>query len=215
MFIKVWSLLLFTLFVPQTQVLSLQETQEVLSTSVRLSIKMYRQDEDGKIQYGRAGCSGTYITPNHVLTAAHCFPYPVTNVWVKGYNEPTQNGVVLKLDPEHDLALVAIRSKKPHVYAKLAKSVRIGEKVIVVGSPLSLQFALSEGIVSVLHVKSAPFKSLYLIHTGMINPGSSGGGAFNKDGELLGVNTMSMGGFFGWAGISMAVSIEDIRRFLK
>lgn len=33
-------------------------------------------------------------------------------------------------------------------------------------------------------------------------------------GELIGVNTMSVG-FFGWSGISMAVSVEDVQEFLE
>jgi len=215
MLLSIYSLLLLTLFGPKTQVLSIPETQRVLTTSVRIVIKMFQTDEDGNVRFTRGGCSGTYVTASHVLTAAHCFSLPNTNIWVKDYEGVTHTGVLLKIDPEHDLALVAVQAKHPHRRVRLARSIRVGEKVIVVGSPLGLSFLVSEGIVSLLHAHYPGFKSLYLIHTAMINPGSSGGGAFNENGELIGVNTMSLGGMFGWAGISMAVSVEDIRSFLK
>ncbi len=216
MLMYVWTMLLLTLFMPQTQELSLLQAGKVLKTSVLIKAKIWAiDDETQEIKRGLIGCSGTYITPTHVLTAAHCFMMPTTEIWVRGYNEKSLEAKLIKVAPEHDLALLAITSKKPHAFAKVAKSVRLGEQVISVGSPIRLEFALSEGIVSVLNVVSKPFLSKYLIHTAMINGGSSGGGAFNKDGELLGVNTMTMGGMFGWAGISMAVSIEDIRGFLK
>jgi S1-C subfamily serine protease len=121
---------------------------------------------------------------------------------------------LVKLDPEHDLALLKVQNVKNHSYAKIAKSARVGEQIINVGSPIIFEFLVSEGIVAALHFKDKTFKSTYLITTAMINPGSSGGGAFNAAGELVGVNTMSVG-MFGWTGISMAVDIESIKGFLK
>ncbi len=47
----------------------------------------------------------------------------------------------------------------------------------------------------------------------MCNPGSSGGGAFNESGELIGVNTMIVG-IFGWTGITLTVNTETVNEFL-
>jgi S1-C subfamily serine protease len=91
----------------------------------------------------------------------------------------------------------------------------VGASLIVVGSPFSLEFLVSEGIVALSHRKDHEFHGTYIIHTAMINSGSSGGGLFNPAGELVGVNTMTMGGPFGWNGISMAVDIKTVREFLR
>lgn len=216
MFLKLYVSLIAMLFTPHTQVLSIKQADKVLDVSVLLRVKQYSLDDDTlAIKRGMAGCSGTFVSPTEVLTAAHCFSRPTTDVWVRGTDHVSHRANIAFLDPEHDLALLKVVKLKTHAYAKIADKARVGERVINVGSPFSLEFLVSEGIVASLRVKSDNFKSLYTITTAMINPGSSGGGAFNSDGELIGVNTMSMGGPFGWAGISMAVDIETIKGFLR
>ncbi len=81
------------------------------------------------------------------------------------------------------------------------------------GSPLIFEFVVSEGVVAAVNFTTRGYGSTYIITTAMINPGSSGGGAFNSKGELIGVNTMSTG-MFGWTGISLAVSLKDIRQLM-
>lgn len=201
----------------QTQELTVPQTWAVTSTSVLVRMKQYVMTEEGTIKRGVGGCSGTFISSKTVLTAGHCFNRPTTDVWVRGpYDTKGLKASVIKLDPEHDLALLQIddaRSDRP--FARLATSVRVGEQVINVGSPWMFEFLVSEGVVASLHFIDKQFKATYTITTAMINSGSSGGGAFNSNGELIGVNTMTVGGPFGWAGISMAVDLETIRRFLK
>ncbi len=171
-----------------------------------------------KTKTGMIGCSGTFITPFTVLTAAHCFPDTSVGLWIRDYDHHSFEAKLIKLNPGHDLALLAIvipATTKPHHYAILAASATVGESVLNVGSPLGLEFLVSDGIVSSVNVVLKPFLSKYMLTTAMINSGSSGGGAFNDQGELIGVNTMTIGGMFSWAGISAAVSIEDVREFLR
>ena len=48
-----------------------------------------------------------------------------------------------------------------------------------------MEFLVSQGIVAQKEFTTREFKSSYIVHTAMINPGSSGGGgAFNDKGEL-------------------------------
>lgn len=216
--IKFVTLLLLALCTPRTQQINLDLAEKVLNNSSIIRIKITRINPEGEIKHGLAGCSGTFVGENTVLTAAHCFQGSFTNVWVKPYAARSSHGFVahvVKLDFEHDLALLALEGYQTRIYAKRARSVRLGEAVISVGSPYGLQYLLSEGIVAAQGWKDKDFKSLYLVHTGMINPGSSGGGAFNDKGELIGVNTMSYGSPFGWSGISAAVSVANIEEILK
>lgn len=208
-------LLLLAFFTPKVQVLNVTQVEKALSSAVLLHIKMYITDPSTlKTDVGMAGCSGTFISEGTILTAAHCFGEPFTNIWVKDSHGVTLDGKLVKIDPPHDLALVAVIHKKAHAYTRLAKSVKVGEQVINVGSPYGLGLMLSEGIVAKLNSMFKPFTGHYILHTGMINPGSSGGGCLNKDGELMGVNTLSIGGPFGWAGISASVDLQTIKAFL-
>jgi S1-C subfamily serine protease len=94
-------------------------------------------------------------------------------------------------------------------------SPRVGEDVYNVGSPYFLEFLISSGLISAIDLKVKGFMAHYFVSTAMINPGSSGGGAFNEAGELIGVNTMTIGGPFGWAGISLAVDLSTLKEFLR
>lgn len=209
---KTLAVLIVSLLTPHTQVLRVDYIHKILDSSVVIHAKVEHQTENGP-KLGMIGCSGTFINGAQVLTAAHCFESPVVSIWVRGPLGGSHRAYIEKLDFFHDLALLNVVGPK-HVAAKLATTVRIGEPVVNVGSPYFFEFLVSEGVVAQVFVAMKGFKSHYLISTAMINPGSSGGGAFNEQGELIGVNTMSIG-MFGWTGISMAVSIEDIRRFLK
>ena len=91
-----------------------------------------------------------------------------------------------------------------------AKALSVGEEVYAVGAPAGLELSLSRGIVSQLRgafgKRSAP-----LVQTdAAISPGSSGGGLFNRAGELVGLTT------FKWRGESLnfalpAEWIEELR----
>lgn len=184
--------------------------QNILLTSVAIHVKLKGDD----FKWHQVGCSGTFIDDNHVLTAAHCFESPEFNVWVKDYNGKSYEAFLVKIDTQKDLALLKIHIKK-HKHTRIGPNGQLGQNVFIVGSPYGLDFLLSEGLISKLNNTLEPFTGGYTIHTGMINPGSSGGGLFDTKGRLIGVNTLSIGGMFGWAGISAAVDANTIRGFLK
>jgi len=89
-------------------------------------------------------------------------------------------------DPDKDLCLLKATglTAKP---ARLGQAVKlkVGEPVYAVGSPQGLELSLSGGIVSQLRGGPPP-----LIQTTVaISQGSSGGGLFNAEGELVGITT--------------------------
>jgi S1-C subfamily serine protease len=89
-------------------------------------------------------------------------------------------------DPDKDLCLLAAPglTAKPARLGRAAR-LKVGEPVYAVGAPQGLELSLSEGIVSQLRGGSPP-----LIQTTVaISQGSSGGGLFNAEAELVGITT--------------------------
>ncbi len=187
--------------------------KRVLPQSVLLHILAIEYTDRGPQKIG-IGCSGTYISPTEILTAEHCFSgYKPLKIWARGPQDSVGYQVkFIKGDVGFDLAL--LKAPYKHSYAMLGKSPQIGADVINVGSPMGFEFIVSQGIVAAKKFEVHNFTGRYLVTTAMIDHGSSGGGAFNKQGQLIGVNTLSVG-MFGWSGISLAVDTETIRYFLK
>jgi S1-C subfamily serine protease len=89
-------------------------------------------------------------------------------------------------DPDKDLCLLSA----PGLAAKPARqgraaALKVGEPVYAVGAPQGLELSLSEGIVSQLRGGPPPI----IQTTVAISQGSSGGGLFNAQGELVGITT--------------------------
>lgn len=213
----IWTLicaLVFAVPVPTSNICRMAAKD--MKSSVVLHIKGLRPDfEKKKMHHLFITCSGTYVSPNEVLTAGHCFEdYQPIGMWVKGNTDTLGTAVqVEKIDITRDLALVKVQSPFPHAYAKLGKMPRIGDDVVAIGSPLGFEFTTTSGIVSLIGLPVNGFLSRYTVNTAMIDHGSSGGGLFDRNGRLIGVNTMSIG-MFGWGGLTLSVDVGTIREFL-
>lgn len=75
---------------------------------------------------------------------------------------------------------------------KVGKSagLRVGAQVYAVGAPQGLELTFSDGIVSQLRGAPAPI----IQTTAAISPGSSGGGLFDSEGQLVGLTTLYVEG---------------------
>jgi S1-C subfamily serine protease len=188
--------------------------QKDLAASVVLHIKTITVNKKGEKERGFYVCSGTYISPYTILTAAHCFVGTDISIWARGPYEsvgyPTH---LVYWDKKADLAI--LDAPFGHTYVKLGPVPNWGDRVMNIGNPFDYEFVQSEGKVGPTDymVLGGTYSSEYLVTTAMANPGSSGGGAFNDRGELVGVNTMVVG-LFGWSGLTMAVNTTSIELFL-
>lgn len=108
----------------------------------------------------------------------------------------THPAVVLAVDPEEDLALVRVAPDAldpkvaEHDVASIAGEARVGEEVHVVGHTMGLWWTYSHGFVAQFRNDSPPkaVKPTDVIQVSApVFFGNSGGGAFNADGQLLGI----------------------------
>lgn len=97
-----------------------------------------------------------------------------------------------------DLAVVKIvtPSKLTPVILGNSELLKIGEPVYVIGNPLGLKWSLSVGYISNLW-HDQPINHIQV--DGAVTFGNSGGGFFNRQGELIGITTATREGVFGLA----------------
>ena len=96
----------------------------------------------------------------------------------------------LKADTDRDLITIKIPKKfkgvKPIKLSKL-KKIKIGTKVVAIGSPQGLTNTVSEGIIS--GIREFESGTRVIQTSAPVSPGSSGGGLFNMEGELIGITS--------------------------
>jgi serine protease Do len=127
---------------------------------------------------------GLIVTNYHVVKGAE-------KLTVTLADGTKHDGQVIGRDPSTDLALVRIKAKNLTTL-KLAdpKSLRVGQFVVAVGSPLGLSQTVTSGILSAINRDIAMNSRVDFLQTDApINPGNSGGPLLNLRGEVIGVNT--------------------------
>lgn len=124
---------------------------------------------------------------------------------------------VVNYDQTQDIAMIRLEGdvKVPAV-AELGNSdtVKPGEEVIAIGTPLSKDFAqtVTKGVVSAVGrtVTTDNGKQVNLIQTDTaINQGNSGGPLVNAQGQVIGINTLKLAG--GAEGIGFAIPINEVK----
>ncbi|MGA9754154.1 MAG: serine protease [Desulfobaccales bacterium] len=128
--------------------------------------------------------SGVMLPSGDVITNYHVVKSGVR--YMVGQGKKGMPATLKAGDPQKDLCLLKATglTAKP---ARLGQAVKlkVGEPVYAVGAPQGLELSLSEGIVSQLRGDPPPI----IQTTVAISKGSSGGGLFNAEGELVGITT--------------------------
>jgi len=119
---------------------------------------------------------------------------------------------VLAADKARDLAIIKIHGKTFRTLA-LGDSddIQVGEEVVAIGNPLSLESTVSNGIVSAIRTIEED-GGKFLQVTAPISPGSSGGPLFNMAGEVVGITTMYLKG---GENLNFAIPINDAKPLLE
>lgn len=140
---------------------------------------------------------GHIITNFHVINKVDNALVTITK---KDKTTITYNAKLTGIDPDNDLAVLKIDAPKNILnvinYNKDV-NIDVGQFTFAVGNPFGQDHTLTTGVISGINRElSAPTgRKIYnVIQTdAAINPGNSGGPLFNSNGEILGINTASLG----------------------
>ncbi len=144
----------------------------------------------------KAIARGSAVAVTKAILATNCHVAMMGNFLVVKVDDTNRVGRLLYKDEKQDLCLVEVPGVTfQPVVIRDSSQVKIGEVVFAVGNPQGTEKTLSQGIISNRHNVDG---GVWLQTDATISFGSSGGGLFDAQGELIGI-TSKMGGNFGFA----------------
>ncbi|MHA2657337.1 MAG: tetratricopeptide repeat protein [bacterium JZ-2024 1] len=152
-------------------------------------IMIFTYDREGKSIGQGSGffisTDGDIITSRHVLLGAYLAEVKTAD----GKIFPVS--VIKAEDKEADIVRASVKVPRTVTALSLNTSIpEVGEKILVIGSPLGLEQSVSDGIVSA--VREVPQFGKVLQITAPISPNSSGSPVVNMKGEVIGVATFQV-----------------------
>jgi serine protease Do len=185
---------------------------KVAPSLVRIHVVAFGYSDGRELKREGSG-SGTIITPEgHVLTNHHVAGRTRSIVCTLASREEIPADLV-GTDPLSDIAVLKLRPAVPRLFPAArfgdASRLKVGDRVLALGSPLALSQSVTMGIVSntemIMPGMFWPFNRMtldgedvgsivrWIGHDAAIFGGNSGGPLVNMDGEIVGVNEISMG----------------------
>ena len=115
------------------------------------------------------------------------------------------SAIISQLSERYDLALLELlASNCTFIEPGQSSRLRQGDPVYTVGHPVGLRHSVTSGIISGFREHAGV---LFIQTDAPINPGNSGGPLIDRDGEVIGVNTMILADT---EGIGFAIPIEVV-----
>jgi Do/DeqQ family serine protease len=159
---------------------------------------------------------GYIVTNNHVVDGAD-------EVTVTLSNHKSFKAKVVGADPSSDLAVVKIDAQGlPFLLYGNSDEVKVGQWVLAVGYPLTLETTVTAGIVSAKgrtldinrRQSQSPVES-FIQTDAAVNPGNSGGPLINPDGQLIGINSAIASPTGSYAGYSFTIPVNIVKKVVN
>jgi S1-C subfamily serine protease len=186
-----------------------EQSIDLVTDLLNKSVTVYLYNEQGELE-GLG--SGVFVAEDKIATNYHVVDsFPDSIISVVNGSEKKLGCRILKLDKAHDVALLQFDGFRAEPIALASSPPKIGENVIVAGSPEGLTGTISKGNISAFRdFKPYDFKLLQI--SAPISQGSSGGPVINEKGELLGitVSTFSEG-----QNLNFAVPVRYVKYLLQ
>jgi serine protease Do len=164
---------------------------------------------------------GYIVTNNHVI--ADGGEGVADEITVTLHNKKTYKAKVIGRNPDSDLAVVKIDGTGlPYTIYGNSDNVKLGQWVLAVGYPLTLETTVTAGIVSAKgrniginsRQSNSPIES-FIQTDAAVNQGNSGGGLFTTDGQLIGINSAILAPNGTYAGYSFAIPVNIVKKIVN
>jgi len=164
---------------------------------------------------------GYIITNNHVITNGN--DGIAEEITVTLHSKKTYKARVIGRDPSSDLAVLKIDADKlPYLIYGNSDDVKLGQWVLAVGYPLTLETTVTAGIVSAKgrtiginnRQSNTPVES-FIQTDAAVNSGNSGGALVNTVGELIGINSAILAPSGTYAGYSFAIPANLAKKIVN
>lgn len=152
---------------------------------------------------------GYIMTNNHVIEGAD-------EILLKFSNGEKVEGKVIGRDEDADVAIVKVKDDKfskkglSPLHIGNSDELAVGDFVVALGAPFSLEASLSFGVVSALQRGNLDITRVgdFIQTDAAINPGNSGGPLLNMAGQVVGMNTAIASRTGSYAGIGFAIPVN-------
>jgi S1-C subfamily serine protease len=156
---------------------------------------------------------GHIITNYHVVEDAAS----VEVTFIDGTSFPAE---VVGTDPDSDLAVIFVDSPEEWLHPITlgdSEAAFVGQRVVAIGNPFGQEWTLTTGIVSALGRTmpsgTSQFSIPEMIQTDTaINPGNSGGPLLDRNGQVLGVNTLILSLTQASSGVGFSIPVNVVKQ---
>src|SRR6185503_823999 len=164
---------------------------------------------------------GYIVTNNHVVSDQ---AGGVANeITVTLHNKKTYKARLIGKDPSTDLAVLKIDGTGfPYLVYGNSDEVKLGQWVLAIGYPLTLETTVTAGIISAkgrsIGINSrqsqTPVES-FIQTDAAVNHGNSGGALVSTDGKLVGINSAILAPSGTYAGYSFAIPVNLAKKIVN
>jgi len=164
---------------------------------------------------------GYIVTNNHVVSDGGTGVADEITVTLN--SKKTHKAKVIGRDPSSDIAVLKIEGKGfPFLLYGNSDNVKLGQWVLAVGYPLTLETTVTAGIVSAkgrsiginARQSQTPIES-FIQTDAAVNQGNSGGALISTDGQLIGINSAILAPSGTYAGYSFAIPVNLVKKIVN
>jgi S1-C subfamily serine protease len=173
--------------------------------------------------------SGFIFTEDGLIGTNYHVVDGIDSLLVKTSDGTFYDAELLIIDEKNDMAILRIKNangtKFPTIRFANSDVLKVGQEVFAIGSPLGYEYTISQGIIAGIRdnekvsftdpVTYMPIEKNFekvIQITAAISPGNSGGGLFNRKGDLIGITTYT---YSGYGNLNFAIAINSFVYFMN
>jgi Do/DeqQ family serine protease len=164
---------------------------------------------------------GYIVTNNHVISDQN--GGVANEIMVTLHNKKSFKARLIGKDPSSDLAVLKIDgSALPYMVYGNSDELKLGQWVLAIGYPLTLETTVTAGIISAKgrsiginrRQSQTPIES-FIQTDAAVNQGNSGGALVTTDGKLVGINSAILAPSGTYAGYSFAIPVNLAKKIIN